>query len=505
LREAGVQKRLYPAAGEFSPATMSEAGRGGEFRILAPGRNCLPLANARRAAAIADAADYFHHLDSALRQAQRSIIIIGWDFDASIRLRIDGPEERFPSLADLLRSLVDERPDLEVRILIWNLSTLHAPGATMPMLFGAPWQDHPRIKVKLDNYHPVYGAQHQKIVAIDDSLAFVGGMDLTVRRWDTCSHDADDPRRIDEAGKPYEPVHDLQMVVEGEIARTVADIAYARWRVATGERHASNPTLRTLWPEGLPPDFIDTSVAASRTAPRWGKTRGYREIEALTYDALKAAERTIYIEAQYLADRRVGAILVKHLARHDGPEIVIVVTHTAHGNLEAWVMGGNRDRILRRLMKADRFRRFRACYPVITGSSGECEIFMHSKLLIVDDRFLRIGSSNLNRRSMGLDMECDLSIEATDAETEGRIARIRARLLGEHLDAAPQAVHTAFVEEGSLIRAIDRLNGKKRRLRRYEKLPKRWKTILAVGSSILDPRVPYPGLSLFRRKRSRRS
>ena len=187
----------------------------------------------------------------------------------------------------------------------------------------------------------------------------------------------------------------------------------------------------------------------------------------------------------------------------DGPEVVILVTHTAHGKLEAWVMGGNRDRILRRLMKADRFRRFRACYPVITGSSGEREIFMHSKLVIVDDRFLRIGSSNLNRRSMGLDMECDLSIEATDAETERRIARIRARLLGEHLDAAPQAVHAAFVEEGSLIRAIDRLNGKKRRLRRYESLPKRWKTMLAMGSSILDPRVPYPGLSLFRRKRSR--
>ena len=158
LREAGVQKRLYPAIGEFPPATVGETGKksrkDGEFRILAPGRNCLPLADAKRAAAIADAADYFHHLDSALRQAQRSIVIIGWDFDASIRLRIDGPEERFPSLADLLRSLVEERPELEVRILIWNLSTIHAPGATMPMLFGAPWQDHPRIKVKLDNDHP---------------------------------------------------------------------------------------------------------------------------------------------------------------------------------------------------------------------------------------------------------------------------------------------------------------------------------------------------------------
>ena len=137
-------------------------------------------------------------------------------------------------------------PNLEVRILIWNLSTVHAPGATIPLLLGAPWQDHPRITLRLDSPHPVYGAHHQKIVCIDDSMAFVGGIDLTVDRWDTQDHKPNDERRICADGSLYGAVHDIQMAVDGEAARCVAAVAHDRWRVATGEILVSERDLQSL-------------------------------------------------------------------------------------------------------------------------------------------------------------------------------------------------------------------------------------------------------------------
>ena len=77
---------------------------------------------------------------------------------------------------------------------------------------------------------------HEKIVVVDDTVAFVGGLDLTVRRWDTSEHRAEDPRRVDPAGKPYEPFHDVQMMVEGDVARAIAERVRCRWNEVSGAR-----------------------------------------------------------------------------------------------------------------------------------------------------------------------------------------------------------------------------------------------------------------------------
>ena len=171
-----------------------------EGSILRAGQNCWRVAQADRAAVLIDGAPYFAHLETALRNAQRSILIVGWDFDGSIRLCPDRCAEDSPPLGPLLRSLVEERPELEVRILVWSVAVVHAPGAPGPLIFGADWQNHPRLHIKLDTHHPLYAAHHQKIVCIDDALAFVGGMDLTVERWDTERHACDDPIRMRDDG-----------------------------------------------------------------------------------------------------------------------------------------------------------------------------------------------------------------------------------------------------------------------------------------------------------------
>src|SRR5215203_1756256 len=119
------------------------------WRILRPGQNCWRIQQADRAAILVDGGPYFAHLEDALRQAERSILIVGWDFDGSIRLRPDLPSETSPPLGQLLRSLVETRPQLEIHILVWSVAVVHAPGDPLPLLFGAEWQDHPRIRLRL--------------------------------------------------------------------------------------------------------------------------------------------------------------------------------------------------------------------------------------------------------------------------------------------------------------------------------------------------------------------
>ena len=465
------------------------------FEILKPRKTCFAIGRAARASLLVDAAEYFARLDDALRQATRSIVIIGWDFDAAIRLRHDQPES--PLLGDLLRTLVEERPDLEVRILIWNLSTIHAPGATIPLILGAPWQDHPRIRLKLDSPHPVYGAHHQKIVVIDDVIAFVGGIDLTVDRWDTAEHLPEDPRRVMPSGKPYDAVHDVQMVVDGEAARYIRAEASPRWRSATGEDFPYAPVARSIWPASLEPDLRNVDVGVARTLPRRGLRRGIREIERLNRAAIAAARRLIYIEAQYFADRRIGDLLARQLSRPDGPEVVVLTARAGHGMLERWIMDGNRDRVVRRMMRADCFDRLRVLYPVIETPQGDHPIFIHSKILLIDDKFLRGGSSNFNRRSTGLDTECDLAIEATDRAGKEGIAAIRARLLAEHLGCEPDQVTRTLREKGSLRATIDRLDSGARRLRRFTHISRRGPTHLMFGTRLLDPRGPLRLMALF--------
>lgn len=456
--------------------------------VLRPGRNCWRVAQARRAAVLIDAADYFQNLAEALRQAQKSIMIVGWDFDG--RIRLCPQHEDCASLGDVLRALVEARPELEVRILVWSGALVHTPGETMPLLLGAPWAKHPRIAIRLDTKHPLYASHHQKLVAIDDAIAFCGGIDLTVERWDTCGHEEVHPCRLMPDGKAYSPVHDVQMAVEGEAARAVAEVARERWRLATGEALAVPECEGDYWPQRLEPDFADTPVAVARTAPAYGGAPAVHEIEALTDDLLAAARRSIYIENQYLAASRVRRFLEKSLAARRGPEVVVVVRRVSPGVLERFVMGSNRDRLIRRLRHADRHNRLRIFYPVVAGKEAPCEVLIHAKVMIVDDTALRVGSANLNNRSMGLDTECDLAIEAGEEAERRAIAAVRDKLIGEHLGVAPADVAAAVARHGSLIRGIESCNRHARGLRPFPETDFNGPTEPITGTDFLDPRRP---------------
>ena len=473
---------------------------GGSGPVIRDGENCWKVARARRASVLVDAADYFAALESSLRQARQSVLILGWDFDGRIRLRPDAAPEDSPPLGDLLRRLVEENDELEVRILMWSESVVHAPGSTSEMLLGAPWQKHPRIHVKLDTYHPIYAAHHQKIVTIDDRTAFCGGMDLTVERWDRPSHTIGDPLRRTPDGEAYQPVHDVQMVLDGAAAKALSELAKERWRTAIGR----NPPAECsgsgdAWPDGLPQDFADVDVAIARTMPEFLDNLPVREAMDLTMDALRSARKSIYIEAQYMTSSVLGDIVERHLCNPAGPEIVVVMARECNGIIERWVMGTNRDRLIRRLKNADRYGRLRILYPCICKDGETAQIFVHSKVVVVDESFLRVGSSNLNNRSIGLDTECDLAIEAADGDTSAAIALARNRLLAEHVGADPHAFGVMLEQEGSLIAAIEKLSGPERRLLPFEAMSDDGPDHPVWGTRLLDPARPFRLLRLWDR------
>ncbi|ROQ01264.1 phosphatidylserine/phosphatidylglycerophosphate/cardiolipin synthase-like enzyme [Stella humosa] len=469
------------------------------MKIIEPGRNCWRVADTHRASVLVDGAAYFTQLDAALRGAQRTITILGWDFDGRIRLRPDIPDS--PMLGDLLRHLVETRPELTVRILIWSVAVLHAPGAPLPLILGAEWQDHPRIDLRLDGRHPIYAAHHQKIVTIDDAVAFVGGIDLTVGRWDTPEHRIDDPLRRTPEGKPHDSVHDVQMLVDGEAARAIAALARHRWKVATGEILPVEPIAGDPWPEGLAAEFQETPIGIARTAPAWGEQRGIEECAELTFRAIAEAKRSIYIEAQYLTAPSIGKRLAAVLSEPDGPEVVVIATCFSKGFLEQWVMGRNRDRLVRRLKRADRYGRLKVFCPMVPDGEKQKHLLVHAKLMIVDDTFLRVGSSNMNNRSIGLDTECDLGIEATDDSTRATIRDLRHRLLGEHLGVAATDVAAAEGPEGSPLNAIAELNGKGRGLCPMDEMPLQGPMLPMFATPVLDPKRPFEPLWFLRKKR----
>jgi uncharacterized membrane protein YdjX (TVP38/TMEM64 family) len=181
------------------------------------------------------------------------------------------------------------------------------------------------------------------------------------------------------------------------------------------------------------------------------------------------ARKSLYIENQYFTSQKIADALAARLAETDGPEIVLVTRLLSHGWLEELTMQLLRCRHVEALRRMDVHNRFYACYPYVQGlAEGTC-IDTHSKVMIVDDEWLRIGSANLSNRSMGVDTECDIVLQAAgDPKAAAAIRRFRNRLLGEHLAAAPDTVDEAVTQTGTLRGAIERLTQPARNLARLE-------------------------------------
>ena len=458
--------------------------------ILQAGKNCWKVARASRVKFLIDGAAYFSALAEALEKARESILVLGWDFDSRIHLRPEGENQGYPSkdLGTFLNSLVARRRSLQAHVLIWDFAMIFALDREHVPFFGSRWRRHSRIHFQMDGNHPMGASHHAKIVVIDDAIAFTGGLDLAKGRWDTPEHRPNDSRRVDSNGLCLPPHHDVQVAVDGEAAAALGDLVRNRWWRATNRSLRAPVTEDDPWPASLIPDLTDINVAIARTEPEHAGHQGTREIEALLKDAISAARRLIYIEAQYLTSAAVGDALASRLREADGPEVVLVISRESSGWLEEATMDVLRWRLLKRLRDADRYHRLRVYCPLVDGLAKGC-LSVHSKLLVVDDRLVRIGSANLSNRSMGLDTECDLALEADDnKKIEQRIALFRNALVAEHLGVPLAKLNTALAQTRSLTDAIEAMRGNRARtLEPLDGSVPDWLDQIILDSAIVDP------------------
>jgi phosphatidylserine/phosphatidylglycerophosphate/cardiolipin synthase-like enzyme/uncharacterized membrane protein YdjX (TVP38/TMEM64 family) len=470
--------------------------------LLRPGYNCCAVARAERVALIIDAEDYFRAFYEAALRARRSITILGWDFNSQTQLHFEPVPEGGPPalLGEFLNYLVRRRRGLRVNVLNWDYPMVFGADRELPPLYGFGWQPARRVRVRYDDTHPVAGSQHQKIVLIDDKVAFTGGIDLTLKRWDSSEHAPGDARRI-AGGKPYPPFHDLMVALDGDAARALAHIARERWRLATGDTLREARSDQDPWPPGLAPDLAGVDVGIARTMPPRGEAPAVREVERLYLDMIAAARREIYIENQYFTAPRIAAALEKRLAEPDGPEVVLVLRLLSHGWLEEHTMHVLRTRLIQRLRQADRHGRFQVYYPHIPGLPESCCLDVHSKAMMVDDSALRIGSANLCNRSMGMDTECDVLIESRgDAGVAQTIRAFRDRLLAEHLGVSQEALRAELDKGSGLHAAIAALHNGQRSLRKLEDV-KEWPEAIISIASVADPDEPI-ALDILRTERA---
>lgn len=483
--------------------------------LLQPGRNCWRVERAGRASVIVDAADYYRLAREAMMAARHQILLIGWDVDTRVALVRKEEADGAPNcLGPLLSWLGRTRPELKIYILAWDEGLLSVPGRGSTFFRLIRWFFDKDISIKWDSSHPLDGSHHQKILVIDDALAFCGGIDITGSRWDTRDHCDDDPgRRRPFTRRSYEPWHDATMAVDGDAARALGDLGRMRWFAATdNDRLPVPPPGSDPWPRALEPHFRDVPIAIARTRGDDGSHGELREIEALFLDLIACARRQVYFETQYFASRTVAKAIGDRLEEPDGPEFVIVNPKTGEGWLDEGVMGPARALLVRELQKRDRHGRFRIYTPVTEKGA---DIYVHAKVMIVDDDYLRVGSANINNRSMGLDSECDLLVDRAHADEETRrtIVTMRCDMVAEHLGVAREEVAACLKETGSLIATIERLRGPGRSLVPFEPPEIGSAKRKLAASQLLDPEAPdglfepraRPGLLAgIRRRRGRK-
>ena len=330
------------------------------------------------------------------------------------------------------------------------------------------WRGHKRVHYKMDNAHPPGASHHQKLVVVDRAIAFLGGMDICNARWDDRCHAATSDARCS-GEKPYNPYHDVQAYVTGDQVDVLRDWFCARWKRATG--HALElPEVPKTRIEIEPTFEVEAPCAGlTRTLPRMEDPvcAPVSELYELHLRAITHAERSIYLENQYLSSDEIGTALVERMARGGPPlDIVVVLPEKSSGFKERVSVGIYQARILERWVTAAKQHghHLGVYYTAATGQDGkDVPVFIHAKVLCVDDRFLLVSSANTTNRSMGFDTELGLAWECPEPSDSIRNARFE--LLGEHVGIEQADFATVLAVDGLVERLDEIARARSHRLR----------------------------------------
>ena len=392
LAKLGQRHRIEPPADGSLWAAGPPPPRGGNaIDVLIDGEEVLPA------------------IEAAIRSARRQVRIAGWSVTPEFALT---RSER----ATVVRQLLAETAErVDVRVLLWA-------GAPVPVIRPTrsdvrrerdALESGSRVKVALDAREHLIHCHHEKIVVIDDEVAFVGGLDLTNRDGD----------RYDRPAHPYRGKlgwHDLAFRIRGPLVADIAAHYNARWGAVTGE----------LLPEPPAPSSAgDVEAQFVRTLPEgiypFAPNGDFRILDSYLR-ALRSAERLVYLENQFLWAPEVVSVLAAKLRTPPHPDFRIVVVLPTRANQ------GQEDTrgMLGVLTDADAGAGRFTASTISTARDRSVErVYVHAKTGMVDDRWLTIGSANLNARGFYNDTESNVVTHDPRLAREARI-----RLWSEHLE-----------------------------------------------------------------------
>jgi phosphatidylserine/phosphatidylglycerophosphate/cardiolipin synthase-like enzyme len=390
LRKLGWEHALDAPAGGWADAEPSPRA-GNAVEILIDGEEALP------------------RIVAELRSAQSFVHVTGWHFTPGFELT------RGESRVILRNLLAELAARIEVRVLAWA-------GAPLP-LFRPSRSDcramrdeltrGTRVQCVLDAKERPMHCHHEKTIVVDGRLAFVGGMDLTSLdgdRFDLRDH----PPRV-ELGW-----HDAVALLRGPVVADVADHFAARWTGVTGE---ALPAIAPPEPAG------ELEVQLVRTVPEGlyrGVERGSFSVLESYLRAFRSAQRLVYVENQFLWSPELVDVLDRKLRQPPSEEFRVVLVLPADPN-----DGGDETRgQLAQLTEADGGAgRLLACTLNARSAFGADPVYVHAKVCVVDDRWLTIGSANLNNHSLYNDTEVNVVVQDDALARETRL-----RLWSEHLE-----------------------------------------------------------------------
>ncbi len=439
------------------------------MRILGTEQNAWCERDVAATGLLIDGDDYYRAFYEAAGAARHSILVSGWQFDSDACL-LRGAEAEAATLPvtvlGYLDALCRRTPELRVYMLAWDFHYVFALEREWMQSQRFNWTTHDRLQFLFDSAHPPGAAHHQKFAVIDGQISFLGGLDLCDHRWDDRHHRDPNPLRLSR-GAEHKPFHDVQAYLSGaDVGGALTELFVERWKKAGGpaiELAPAPPLSAVHVPRGAVP-LEAGRVALSRTDPQGspGAAPDRYEIRQLYLDAIAAAEQLIYIESQYFSSHEVGAALAARLQAPDRPalDVAIVINMHAETLKEEIAVGLAQAKVIADLRAAavGTSHRLGIYYTVPATDDGRepaRATYIHSKIMIVDDRLLTVGSANLTNRSMGLDTELNVSVEteASDDALATSIRTVRRSLLAEHLGVDDLEAH----ERAGLVATLNEL------------------------------------------------
>lgn len=378
---------------------------------------------------------------SAVASARESISISQLAFDADFCVPdCDGTSTPF---IDLLLSAARER-GVHVRILL-NATLLIDTLKPLKRFFDSRQLNCPGLELRGVSFFP--HLLHAKTVIVDSKTAFLVGSPFVNGYWDSSYHaPLDDRRPKGELGG--RPLHDVSAQLTGTQVKKIDRVFEELWN--SGNKKSTSATARSEFQRTHATGrahIYTTAPGSVLSSKPLGSTEILRSIER----TIAGARSLIYIEQQYLSSRRVFTALQAALARE--PELEIIIVSNQNPDITAYAQWQLANLRAFEMLEHPRVGIFTLWSAAKTGIRTQVnQVFVHSKVLIVDSSCAICGSANMDGVSLhsyGADFSgigrrifhnvrnFDINVTVTDGDADQHpfAAALQDRLWSEHLGA----------------------------------------------------------------------